>query len=197
MKAAGLPRVLSGAFNLTFLYPIGCEKGFLGKIKGFLMHTSSKLPHFLPAIPPMPTPLHLSHTALLAKTRSCSWATVVEDKHTGQAAEGSMHHGGKRNAASGLRHAILGIRVLHFLLWREWTIRVFQSAFYTLHPYKDCDGRFKLMSSLVSIVTAHLRGITLYGGLSTVHKQILKKKVVQKTGTDSFQKRPTALNVTI
>lgn len=74
-------------FNLTFSYPLGSEKGFLGKIKGFLEYSSSKLPHFPPAIPPMPTPPYLCHTALLAKRCRCSSLTAAEDKLTGQAVE--------------------------------------------------------------------------------------------------------------
>lgn len=140
-EASQLPSELSGAFNLTCLCPLGPEKGFLGKIKGFLTHSSSKLPHFLPAIPPMPTPLYLCHTALLAKTCSCSWLATVEDKHTGQAAKGSMHQGGKRNPASGLHRAILGFWDLRFPIWRELSIRISQSAFHTLHPYKAYNRR--------------------------------------------------------
>lgn len=78
---------------MTFSYPFGLEKGFLGKIKAFLLHSSSKLPQFLPAVPPMPTPLYLCHVALLEKTRSCSRLTTAEDKHIGQEAEGSRHPG--------------------------------------------------------------------------------------------------------
>lgn len=104
--------------------------GFLDEIKGFLRRSSSKLPHFLLVVPPMPTPLYLCRAALLAKTRSWSWLTGAEDKHTGQAAEGTTE--GRETH----RRSFAQLSQASGFFWKQ-SLPTCRWAFYTLHPRKD------------------------------------------------------------